>query len=70
MSKVEVSMLNYKIKEIRKKKGISQYKLAELSGISRATLSQLENGAQIDIRISTLMALARALNCSPSKLFK
>ncbi len=63
-------MLNYKIKEIRKKKGISQYKLAELSGISRATLSQLENGAQIDIRISTLMALARALNCSPSKLFK
>ena len=59
-----------KIKEIRKKKGISQYKLAELSGISRATLSQLENGAQIDIRISTLMALARALNCSPSKLFK
>lgn len=63
-------MLKYNIKEIRKKKGISQCKLAEMSGIARATLSQLENGKEIDVRISTLIALSRALNCAPSKLFK
>lgn len=63
-------MLKYNIKEIRKKKGISQWKLAEISGIARATISQLENGKEIDVRISTLIALSRALNCAPSKLFK
>ncbi len=63
-------MLKYNIKEIRKKKGISQWKLAEMSGIARATISQLENGKEIDVRISTLIALSRALNCAPSKLFK
>lgn len=62
-------MLKYNIKEIRKKKGISQWKLAEMSGIARATISQLENGKEIDVRISTLIALSRALNCAPSKLF-
>lgn len=63
-------MLKYNIKEIRKKKGISQCELAEMSGIARATISQLENGKEIDVRISTLIALSRALNCAPSKLFK
>lgn len=63
-------MLKYNIKEIRKKKGISQWKLAEMSGVARATISQLENGKEIDVRISTLIALSRALNCAPSKLFK
>lgn len=63
-------MLKYNIKEIRKKKGISQWKLAEMSGIARATISKLENGKEIDVRISTLIALSRALNCAPSKLFK
>lgn len=63
-------MLKYNVKEIRKKKGISQWKLSEMSGIARATISQLENGKEIDVRISTLIALSRALNCAPSKLFK
>jgi len=63
-------MLKYNIKEIRKKKGISQWKLAEMSGIARATISKLENGKEIDVRISTLIALSRALNCAPSKFFK
>lgn len=48
---------------------MSQSYLSEVSGVNRATLSQLESGKEIDIRISTLLAISKALKCSPSKLF-
>lgn len=62
-------MQRYYVKEMRIKKGISQGQLAEKSGIARATISQLENGKEIDVRVSTILALSRVLNCAPSKLF-
>lgn len=58
-----------KIKKRRKELRMSQSYLSEVSGVNRATLSQLESGKEIDIRISTLLAISKALKCSPSKLF-
>ena len=46
-----LSELGKTIKELRKQKGLSQEKLAEQSGISRATLSKLENGYISNISI-------------------
>lgn len=63
-------MVTYKIKDMRKKRGISQWELSKRSGIARATISKLENGSEIDIRISTILALSKVLKCSPSKLFE
>ncbi|NLC31225.1 MAG: helix-turn-helix transcriptional regulator [Candidatus Moranbacteria bacterium] len=63
-------MITYKIKDMRRKRGISQGELSKESGIARATISKLENGAEIDIRISTILALSKVLKCSPSKLFE
>lgn len=63
-------MVTYKIKDMRRKRGISQGELSKESGIARATISKLENGAEIDIRISTILALSKVLKCSPSKLFE
>lgn len=63
-------MITYKIKDMRWKRGISQGELSKKSGIARATISKLENGAEIDIRISTILALSKVLKCSPSKLFE
>ena len=34
-----------KIKELRESKGISQYRLAELTGINRSTINRYENGS-------------------------
>lgn len=63
-------MVTYKIKDMRRKRGISQGELSKRSGIARATISKLENGSEVDIRISTILALSKVLKCSPSKLFE
>jgi len=59
----------YKIKEKREKLNMSQIELSRRSGVCRATLSLLENGADIDVKVSTIDAIAKALKCSPASLF-
>jgi transcriptional regulator with XRE-family HTH domain len=46
-----LSELGETIKTLRKQKGLSQESLASQSGISRATLSKLENGYIANISI-------------------
>ncbi|MDY0122502.1 MAG: helix-turn-helix transcriptional regulator [Sulfurimonas sp.] len=46
-----LSELGETIKSLRKQKGLSQEALAEQAGISRATLSKLENGYIANISI-------------------
>ena len=61
--------MKFKIKERREELGMSQAELVNRSGLARATISLLENGNEIDIKVSTLKALADALECKPSSLF-
>ena len=49
------------LKAARKNKGLSQRSLAEKSGVLQTQISRIENGAT-DLRLSTLVALARALD--------
>jgi transcriptional regulator with XRE-family HTH domain len=56
------------LKEIREKKGITQDELAEKSGISRATISKLENEVTV-FNSQTLSKLADALDTPVSKFF-
>ena len=56
------------LKEIREKKGITQDELAEKSGISRATISNLENEVTV-FNSQTLSKLADALDTPVSKFF-
>ena len=51
-----------RLKELRQSAGLSLQKLADLSGISRRTIEDIE--ARGDCRISTASALCKALNCS------
>jgi len=46
--------LGEKIRTLRKEKGISQEELAKKAGISRATLSKLENEYMTRISVATL----------------
>lgn len=53
----------------RRTKGLSQEQLAELSGISRSRISDLERGKE-DFRISTIMLIAKALEIDYTLLLK
>ncbi len=61
--------MEYKIKELREKRKLSQAELAELSGVSRATIIRLENTEEVVINTGTLEKLANALNVSIKSLF-
>lgn len=53
--------MGYKIKEVREKQNMSQEELSKKSGVSRGTISALENGSSRATTTKTLMNIARAL---------
>ncbi len=54
---------------LRGEQGLSQTQLADLAGIGRAHLSQIENGA-VAARIDTLDALVSSMGITLSQLFQ
>lgn len=62
------SLLGKRIKEIRKRKMMTQEKLAELAGIEIPSLSNIENGKNYPNN-ETLEKISKALNVRPFELF-
>lgn len=58
-----------KIKEWREKAKMTQAELAKKSGISRVTISQLEQGVERNTSSKTLLKLAKALNTTVDNIF-
>ncbi len=61
-------MLGKRIKEIRKRAGLTQEKLAELAGIETPSLSNIENGKNYP-NYETLEKISSALNVRPFELY-
>lgn len=61
--------MGYRLKEIREEKGITQERLEELSGVSRQTISAIENNDKYQAKTGTLIALANALGTTVDNLF-
>ena len=61
--------MGYRLKEVREEKGITQERLEELSGVSRQTISAIENNSEYQAKVGTLMALAKALDTTVDNLF-
>lgn len=57
-----------KLKAIRKAKNLSQAELAEKSGVSRATIANIERGKQVEVLVGTVSKLASALDVSISEV--
>lgn len=53
--------MGYKIKEVREGLNMTQEELSSRSGVSRTTISALENGTERATTTKTLMNIARAL---------
>lgn len=58
----------YNIRKIRVELGMTQEELVHLSGVTRATISKLESGKEVEVKIGTLKAIANALECKVSDL--
>ena len=61
-------LINYKIKEIRKGKGLSIRELSRKSGVSHTQISDIEKHKK-DTTITTLSMLAIAMDVLPNELF-
>ena len=55
-------MIGNKIKEIRELKGVSQYRLAQITGINRSTIKRYEEGAIKNISLNNLIKICKALS--------
>lgn len=61
--------MGYKIKEKREALRMTQEELAKKSGVSRTTISNLENGTERATSSKTLLKLARALDTTVDQIF-
>lgn len=62
-------MLAETLQRLRREAGLTQAKMARRLGISRPTLTRLENANQ-NVTLKTLRQLCRALKCGPGDLFQ
>lgn len=62
-------MITNRLKELRAERGMSQEELAEKSGISRATISKIENDEAASVSTKTISKLADVLKVKPSEIF-
>lgn len=61
--------VGYKVKEVREEKRMTQEELSKKSGVSRPTIVAIENGEAKDVKVSTLLKLANALDTTVSAIF-
>ena len=62
-------MIKNRLKDFRIERGLSQEELAEKSGISRTTLSKIENNEEAAVNTRTIAKLAEVFNVKPSDIF-
>lgn len=62
-------MMLYRLKEVRKSKGMTQTQLSEKSTVCRATINGIERGTVTEPKVDTLVKLASALDCQITDLF-
>ena len=61
--------MGYKIRETRERIGMTQTELSERSGISRGTISALENGTLRATTTKTLIRIAKAMGVTVDCIF-
>ena len=57
-----------KIKQLRKRLGMTQEELGNLIGVQKAAINKYETGVVVNLKKSTIASLAKALHVSPIEL--
>jgi len=70
MNNIKNIELGREIKTLRRKRGITQERLAELIETSYKYVQRIEGKNPPDVRLSTIVRLAKALKVKPAELLK
>ena len=62
-------MIKTDLRRIRRARDLTMQELARMSGVSLATINNIESGRASNITASTAIKLVNALNCSLDLLF-
>ncbi len=54
-----------RIREVRKERGLTQEELGKMIGVQKAAINKYETGIVVNLKRSTVSAIARALDVSP-----
>lgn len=67
-AKNKISPLGLKFRQLRKARGFTQRRLADLAGVSNDYISKIEKGKNVNIGIETLKRMADAMMVNPFEL--
>ena len=62
-------MAKNRLKSIREERGISQEELAKRTGLSRTTISKIENNEEVNVTTRTIATISEGFGVSPSDIF-
>ena len=62
-------MQKNRLKELREQRGISQVELCEMTGLSRTTISKIENNEEVNVNTQTIVKIADVFGLQPSEIF-
>lgn len=62
-------MIQNRLKAIREEHGMTQTELAEKTGISRTTISKIENNEEAVVTTKTIAKIAAVFAVAPSEIF-
>lgn len=62
-------MVKNRVKELRTERNLTQEKLCELTGLSRTTLSKIENNKEVNVNTRTIAKLSEVLEADPFEIF-
>lgn len=61
---IDSKLLRLELAEMRKNKNLTQAQVAEKSGLSKSTISNIENSEEKGVTLTSIMKYARAIDCS------
>lgn len=61
---IDSRLLRMELAEMRKSKNLTQAQVAEQSGLSKSTISNIESGEEKGVTLTSIIKYARAIDCS------
>lgn len=62
-------LIKNRLKAFREEQGMSQEELSEKTGLSRTTISKIENNEEVNVNTKTIAKIAEVFNVAPSEIF-